>query len=207
LPGHYGRNGLRPRLVLARWLARLGVLPMLNSIAVRTSIATTLLFLGVSVAGLGTAAAQPDYGALPVNPNTVTDSTAYVAAAPVQNPQGQPGVEAVFTHRDGTREITNTILILADAPAATAAMDQARSTLAGQVTASTTQPASVGTGATIVSGTSPDDAKSVAVLTFTEGSAFTTIEFEGPPNDPVPVDLVTEYGQHQATAIRDALSP
>jgi hypothetical protein len=180
---------------------------MLNSIAVRTSIATTLLFLGVSVAGLGTAAAQPDYGALPVNPNTVTDSTAYVAAAPVQNPQGQPGVEAVFTHRDGTREITNTILILADAPAATAAMDQARSTLAGQVTASTTQPASVGTGATIVSGTSPDGAKSVAVLTFTEGSAFTTIEFEGPPNDPVPVDLVTEYGQHQATAIRDALSP
>jgi hypothetical protein len=173
---------------------------------VRGVIAAALLILGLTISGMGTAAAQPDYGTLPVNPNEVTDSTAYIAAAPVQNPQGQPGVEAVFTHRDGTREITNTILIFADAPAATAAMDQARSTLADQVVGSTTQAVSVGTGATIVSGTSPDGSKSLAVLTFTEGGAFTTIEFEGPTNDPVPIDLVTEYGQRQATTIRDTLA-
>jgi hypothetical protein len=76
---------------------------------------------------------------------------------------------------------------------------------AGQVAGSTAQPAPVGAGATIVSGTSPDGSKSLAVLTFTEGSAFTTIEFEGPTNDPVPIDLVTEYGQRQATVIRDTL--
>lgn len=174
---------------------------------VRCLVVTALLILGAAIGGLTTAAAQPiDYGALPVDPNAITDSTAYTATAPLLNPQGQPGVEAVYTHRDGTRQITDTILVLADAPAATAAMDQARSTLAGQVTASTTQPVSVGTGATIVSGTSPDGTRSVAVLTFTEGNAFTAIEFEGPPNDPAPVDLVTEYGQRQATAIRDALA-
>ena len=176
-------------------------------IAVRGVIATTSLMVALTVGGFGSAAAQPsDYGALPVDPNTVTDSTAYIAEAPVQNPQGQPGIEAVSTHRDGSRAITNTILVLADPSAATAAMDQARGALAGQVTGSTTQPVSVGSGGEIVSGTSAGGSNSVAVLTFTQGDAFTTIEFEGPPNDPVPVDLVTEYGQRQATAIQDALS-
>lgn len=173
---------------------------------VRGVIAAALLILGLTIGGLGTAAAQPDYGTLPVNPNEVTDSTAYIAAAPVRNPQGQPGVEAVYTHRDGSREITNTILVLADPAAATAAMDSARGEWAGQVAGLTAQPAPVGAGATIVSGTSPDGSKSLAVLTFTEGSAFTTIEFEGPTNDPVPIDLVTEYGQRQATVIRDTLA-
>jgi hypothetical protein len=44
------------------------------------------------------------------------------------------------------------------------------------------------------------------VLTFTEGSAFANVEFQGPTNDPVPGDLVTEYGQRQDTAIRNALA-
>jgi hypothetical protein len=79
--------------------------------------------------------------------------------------------------------------------------------MAGQIVDSTTQPAAVGAGGTIVSGSSPDRTQSMTVLTFTQGNAFTTIEFEGPSNDPVPIDLVTEYGQRQDTAIRDALSP
>jgi len=176
-------------------------------IAVRGMIATASLAVAMTVGGFGSAAAQPvDFGTLPVNPNEITDSNAYIAEAPVQNPQGQPGVTAVYTHRDGSRQVTDTILVLADPPAATAAMDQARAASTGEVVGSTTQPASVGTGATIVSGSSPDGSKSVAVLTFTEGDAFATIEFEGPANDAAPVDLVTEYGQKQATAIRDALA-
>jgi hypothetical protein len=182
------------------------MLPMLTNTVRRLTI-TALLILSASTGGIGTAAAQPvDYGSLPVDPNAITDSTAYAVAAPVQNPDGQPGVMTVYTHRDGTRQITNTILVLADAPAATAAMDQSRTELAGQVVESTTQPAPVGTGGMILTGSSPDRTQSVAVLTFTEGDAFTTIEFEGPPNDPAPVDLVTEYGQRQATAIRDGLA-
>lgn len=193
-------------MVLARRLARLGLLPMLTKI-VRRLTATALLILGVTTGGIGSAAAQPvDYGRLPVDPNVITDSTAYAAQPPVQNPDGQPGVMAVFTHRDGTRQITNTILVLADAPAATAAMDQSRAELAAQVVDSRTQPAQVGTGGMILTGSSPERTRSVAVLTFTEGDAFTTIEFEGPSNDPAPVDLITEYGQRQATAIRDALA-
>jgi hypothetical protein len=175
-------------------------------IAIRSLLVTTLATVGMAIGGIGSAAAQADYGTLPVNPNEVTDSTAYIAEAPVQNPNGQPGVEVVYNHRDGTRVITNTIMVLADAPAATAAMDQARAALGGEVIRSTTQPAPVGAGGSIVSGSSPDGTQSVSVLTFTEGDAFVTVEFNGPPNDPVPVDLATEYGQRQATAVRDALS-
>lgn len=174
-------------------------------IAVRSVVATTLLTAGATVVGIGSASAQPDYGALPVNPNEVTYSTAYTAAAPIQNPQGQPGIEATYSHRDGSRTVTDTILVLGSPQAATDAMDQARGTVSGQVVG-TPQVAPVGTGGTIVSGTSPDGTRSVAVLTFTEGDAFATVECAGPANDPVPVDLVTDYGQKQASVIRDALA-
>ena len=55
----------------------------------------------------------------------------------------------------------------------------------------------------MVSGMSPDGTKSVTVLSFTEGNAATTIEFDGAPNDPAPSDLVLELGRKQDTAIRD----
>src|SRR5215218_10031062 len=52
------------------------------------------------VAGFGYAAAQPgDFSALPVDPNLITDSLAYNAAPAVFNPNGQPGIETVYTHR------------------------------------------------------------------------------------------------------------
>ena len=59
-------------------------------IAIRSVIAASLLMIGVTIGGFGSAAAQPDYGVLPVNPNEVTDSTAYVAAAPGAAPARPP---------------------------------------------------------------------------------------------------------------------
>ena len=110
------------------------------------------------------------------------------------------GVMAEYTHREGgTRQITTTILILPDAAAAAAALAGA----AAEVGNPQTQPAAVGTGGTMVTGTSPDGTEAVAVLTFTEGSAATTIEFDGPPNDPAPADLILELGERQAAKIRE----
>jgi hypothetical protein len=175
-------------------------------IAVGGLTATTLLTIGVTVGGFGSAAAQPgDYSTLPVHPNEVTDSMAYSAAAPIQNPNGQPGVTEVYMHRDGSRQITNTILILPDAPGAAAAMNGSQADLANRVAGGKTQPAAVGTGGTMVSGSSPDGSKSVTLLTFTEGNAATTIEFDGPPKDPVPTDMVIDFGQKQDTAIKSWL--
>jgi hypothetical protein len=178
----------------------------ISMMAVRSATAASLLAVGVTIGAMGSASAQPDYGAIPVHPNDVIDSTAFSATAPVINPDGQPGVSTTYTHRDGSRDITSTILVLADPAAATASMDASRAELAGQVVDSKTQPAAVGSGGTVVSGLSANRTQSVTVLTFTEGNAFANIQFHGPTNDPVPVDLVTEYGQRQDTAIRDALA-
>jgi hypothetical protein len=169
---------------------------------IRTIAGATVAAVVMTVNGFGYAAAQPgDYSALPVDPNLVTDSLAYNAAPAVFNPNGQPGVETVYTHRDGSRTITSTILVLPDAQAATAALDGARAQSA--VASGKSAPAAVGSGGTMVAGTSPDGTKSVTVLSFAEGNAATTIEFAGAPNDPAPEDLVLELGRKQDTAIRD----
>jgi hypothetical protein len=174
--------------------------------AVLGATATSLLAIGMTIGGMGSAAAEPDYNAIPVHPNDVTDSTAFTASAPVMFPNGQPGISTVYTHRDGSRKITDTVLVLADPGAATASMDDSRAQLAGQIVDSKTQPAAVGSGGMVVSGLSADRSKSVSVLTFTEGNAFANIQFDGPTKDPVPTDLVTEFGQKQDAAIRNALS-
>ncbi len=177
----------------------------ISLIAVKSVTAAAVLAVAPMI-GMGSAAAQPDYGAIPVHPNDVIDSTAFTVAESVPNPNGMPGIETVYTHRDGTRKITATVLVLSDPAAATASMDDARAQLAGQLVDARTQPAAVGSGGTIVSGLSADRSQSVTALTFTEGNAFANVAFDGPPNDPVPADLVTDYGQRQDAAIRTALS-
>jgi hypothetical protein len=171
-----------------------------SSIALGRLVAGAFVVAGAALGGLGTAAAGPDYTALLIHPNEVTDSTAYNAAPPILNPDGQPGVQVVYTHRDGTRTITDTVLVLSDPDAATAAMNasQAQSGIVNP----RSEPAPVGTGGTVVSGTSADG-QSVSLLLFTEGDTATTVEFEGAANDPVPSDLAIQFGQRQDTAIKD----
>lgn len=190
---------MRSWLDVARRLARMGLLPMLTmTICLRAASAAVALTLGVTLVGSGSAAAQSNYDTLPVDPNVITDSLAYTAQPLDINPDGQQGVTAIYNHRDG-RQITTTVLILPDAAEATAAVNRA----AADVVNPRTLPADVGTGGTMVSGMSPDGVQSVTVLTFTEGNAATTIEFDGPPTDPAPADFVVELGQKQDTAIRD----
>ncbi|MCW2649680.1 MAG: hypothetical protein JWR32_656 [Mycobacterium sp.] len=163
--------------------------------------AAALLAMGVSMGGFASAAPLPgDYTTLPIDPNIVTDSLAYSAAPPVQNPNGQPGVTEVYTHRDGTRQISTTIMVLPDPQSATASLNGSKA-VNGQ-----SQPAAVGSGGTIVSGSSPDGSKSVSVLTFTEGNAATTVEFDGPKNDPATSPWIVEYGQKQDAAIKNQLA-
>ena len=84
-------------------------------------------------------------------------------------------------------------------------MDASRSGLASIVANQTSQPVTVGTGGTLVTGTSPDGSQSVGVLLFTEANAAVEVQFDGPTNDPVPADLVTQYGQDQLAAIHQQL--
>lgn len=151
--------------------------------------------------GAGSASAAPDYGALPVNPNVITDSTAYIPTPPVSDPDGQQGVRQEFDHRDGSRGITTTILVLPSAQAATDAMNAWRDGLGSVVANPTSGPVPVGAGGTWVTGVSPNGTQSVGVLMFTRGNAAVDVQFDGPLNDPVPPDLATQYGDDQVAAI------
>ena len=175
-------------------------LPVVCRTATRVGIGAAIAAITCSTVSLGVAAAVPgDYAGLAVDPNLITDSQAYSAAPPVLDPNGQPGVSTVYTHRMNDRTITDTVLVLANDQAATDAANAAR----GDVARSTTTPVPVGMGGTKTVGTTADGTQSVALLTFTQGNAAAIITFTGPTRDVAPDDLVTEYGRKQDTAILD----
>ena len=151
--------------------------------------------------GFGSAAAQSgDFNALPVDPNLLTDSLAYSAAPFIINPNGQQGVEATYNHREGgTRSITTSIMLYPNEQAALASLSSA----ADQVAMPRKTAAAVGANGNLVAGTTLNGTKSTSVLTFTQGNVATTIEFDGPVNDPAPDEFVIDLGKMQDTAIVD----
>ncbi|WP_036421794.1 MULTISPECIES: hypothetical protein [Mycobacteriaceae] len=152
------------------------------------------------------AAAQPaDYSALLIKGTDLVAPEVFTASAPVQNPNGQPGVAASFSNPDSTHVVGDTILVLADPAAASSALEAAKGALGSNVTGGTPAPMNVGSGGTSVSGTSPDGAKSVTVVLFTEGKAFVTLEFDGPAGADAPPDFVADVSQKQAAAIKNGL--
>ena len=152
------------------------------------------------------AAAPADYSGLLIKETDITaPGDTFTAQSPTQNPNGQPGAVTRFTNRDGTRVIGDTILVLPDAGAAENSLAAAKDAVGDAVAGANRQPVVVGTGGYMVSGPSPGGSKAVTVLLFAEGKAFTTLEFDSPPNDPVPPEFVTDVGQKQDTAIRNGL--
>ena len=193
-------------MVLAGRLAWLRVLPVLTR-AGRITLhgIVSSMFCGGLIFAASAAAAPSEYGSLPVDPNVLTDSTAYVAEPAVTDPGGQPGIEQTFTHRDGSRRITDTIWVLGDPRGAADALRTARSQLGGVLVEQSASPAPVGDDGTIVSGPSPDGSRWLSVLQFTRDDDAVQIRFDGSRADPVPVDLVVEYGQRQDDVIRQHL--
>ena len=63
--------------------------------------------------------------------------------------------------------------------------------------------AAVGANGNLVSGMTLNGTQSTSVLTFNQGNVATTIEFDGPANDPAPEDFVIDLGKKQDTAILD----
>jgi hypothetical protein len=159
-----------------------------------------------SAASSSSSAAAADYTALLIKDSDITlPGDTFTAQPPTQNPNGQPGVATVFSNQNDTRKIGDDILILPDPDQAVSELDQEKAALGNIVTGGTPAPAPVGTAGTMISGTSPDGSKAVTVLLFTEGKAFTNLEFDSAPNDPVPPQFVTDVGQNQDTAIKNGL--
>ena len=153
-----------------------------------------------------TAAANQDYsGLLIAAEDIVAPGDTFTGQAPTVDPNGQPGVATVFSNAGDTREIGDTILVLPDAAAAGVALQGAQSALSGSVTGGEPQPAQVGTDSVMVAGTSPDGSKAVTVVLFTQGKAFTTLEFDSGVSDPVPPEFVMDVAGKQDAKITAGL--
>lgn len=135
--------------------------------------------------------------------STAEDS--YTAQMATPNPNGQPGANVLLVNQDQTNAVNIMLAGLPDAASGPAAIQEAQAKLANLVTGGQPQPSPVGSGGTVVSGTSPDGKKSVIVLLFTEGAALARIEFDGVPGQPAPGAFVTNVGQKQAIALRVGL--
>lgn len=135
----------------------------------------------------------------------VAPGDTFTAQEPTPNPGGADGVATVFSNGGDTREIGDTILVLPDAAAAASAFEGAKAALGSSVVGGTPAPASIGSDSVIVSGTSPDGAKAVTVLLFTQGPAFTTLEFDSAAGDPVPAEFATDVAGKQAQKIAAGL--
>jgi hypothetical protein len=154
----------------------------------------------------GTSAApSTDYSGLLIKASDIDAPEPFTAAPPVQNPNGQPGVATTFSTQDGGHVIKDTIQVLADPGAATNALNAAKNAQGGIIKNPTFDPANVGTGATMLSGNSPDNSKGVAVLLFTEGKGFVTLEFDGPIDTLPPLDFVNDVGGKQDAAVKKGL--
>ncbi|MDR3660200.1 MAG: hypothetical protein P4L86_07335 [Mycobacterium sp.] len=152
------------------------------------------------------AAAQPsDYSGLLIKATDISAPEQFTISPPTQNPGGQPGITAAFSNPGSTHVISDKILILPDPAAAAAALDAAKGTLSNSVTGGTPTPTDVGTGGVSVAGNSPDGSKSVTVVLFTVGKAFTNLEFDGPAGAAAPPDFVADVSQKQAAAIKSGL--
>jgi hypothetical protein len=149
------------------------------------------------------AAAQPgDYSGLLIKPTDIVapnDTFTLAQTLPVPNPAG---TEGVFMNQAGSRKIDDTIYVYPDAAAAAQALDQSSKAISELSVKGTPTPADVGTGGQIAAGPSPDGNKAKAIVMFTEAKVFAVLEFESPPNDPVPSDFVLDLARKQDAAIK-----
>ncbi|MCV7417553.1 hypothetical protein H7K36_19785 [Mycolicibacterium litorale] len=151
-------------------------------------------------------AAVVDYSRLLIEPTDIdSEYDTFVTRSTVPNRRGGKGVSALFVNEADTRAIGVTITVLPDPAAAKAALDASLAAINSTVTGGEPAPSPVGTDGTLISGTSPDGAKHITTLLFTEGPAVARMEFQSAPGDPTPPDVVTDIGVKQDIALRAGL--
>ncbi|WP_239645554.1 hypothetical protein [Mycobacterium sp. UM_CSW] len=146
-----------------------------------------------------------DYSNMLIKPTDIVmpgDTFTLSQTLPVPNPAG---TEGVFMNQAGTRKVDDTIYVYPDAAAASQALDQSAKGIQELSVKAAPTPADVGTGGQLAVGPSPDGAKSKAIVMFTEGKVFAVLEFESPPDDPVPSDVALDLAKKQDAAIKSGL--
>jgi hypothetical protein len=158
-----------------------------------------------SAVSTSASASPSDYTVLLIKASDINAPEAFTATQAINNPNGQLGATTTFSNQNRTHVIVDSIQILPDPAAATSALESAKAARDG-VVHGVPDKLAVGTGGTMISGPSPDAAKGVTLVLFTEGKAFVELEFDGPPDSLVPQDFVTDVAQKQDAAIKKGLT-
>ncbi len=153
----------------------------------------------------GSSAQPGGYAGLLIQASDINAPIPFTASPPTNNPNGQPGAATTFKDEDGSHVIKDTILVFPDPAAATNALNAAKGQQGDAIKDPSTQSANVGTGGTTLLGNSPDKSKGVTILLFTEGRAFVTLQFDGPPEMLAPSDFVNDVGTKQDAIIKKGL--
>lgn len=152
-------------------------------------------------------AAQPsDFNNLLIKPADIVvpgDTFTLTQTLPVT----PAGAEGVFTNQTNLRKVDVTISVYPDAAQAGQAMEGFSQTFTDPQLGvkGPVSPAEVGSKGTVVVGQSPDGAKSVGIVVFTEGKVFTVIELNSPPDDAVQQDFLVDLARKQDAAIKAGL--
>ncbi|BAX92664.1 hypothetical protein MSG_02520 [Mycobacterium shigaense] len=150
--------------------------------------------------------AQPtDYTGLLIQATDINAPIAFTASPPTNNPNGQPGVATTFSAQDGNHVIKDTIQVLADPGAAANALNAAKAGQGAALAHPTTDASKIGANGVVLTGNSSDKSKGIAILLFTEGKAFVTLEFDGPADSLPPEDFVNDVGGKQDAAVQKGL--
>lgn len=182
----------------------------------KSGSATSATTFGSAGPSSSASASPSDYTGLLIKATDIDAPMPFIAGPPTNNPDGQPGAAITFSSQPHPADengvtvkdvhIVDTIRVLPDRSAATSALNSAK-TGQGVVKDPKTDPANVGTGGTMLTGTSPDGSKNLTVLMFTEGRGFVTLEFVGGSDSPPPPpDFVTDVGQKQDAVVKKGLA-
>jgi hypothetical protein len=147
---------------------------------------------------------QPtDYGSLLINSGDVGGGLT-APQSPMLNPNNAPGAAQLFANADSSRRLWDTVVVVADAPAAAAELASSKTGYEGKVSG-TWQPVAVGANGTVISGSSPDNSQAMVVLLFTEGKAAVTLEFDSAPGEPIDPAVLIDIARKQDAAIKKGL--
>jgi hypothetical protein len=206
-----------------------------QSLSPRIRLAALATLLGVGISGCspsdgGTAqSSAPTLPTIPFAPSTTSKAPATPEAADYQplllsaadlsdseetfterskesQPNGNPGASAFFVNDKDSRAISDTFLVYPDAATAAATLKQAAGTLPTLVAGGTPKPFAVGTDGVVISGTIPDEDKSVTLVFFSEGRALVRLEFQSASGDATTDQFVTNVAKMQDVALRVGLA-
>ncbi|MFE6857427.1 hypothetical protein [Nocardia sp. NPDC057668] len=141
------------------------------------------------------AAAPLDYATLLIKASDIDAGWTVRNTSPEQN-----GVTGIFGNSEGTEKITSAVIVRANADDAAAAVAAAKDEMARQSGGASFSPIDVGAGGGLL--TAPGG---TTVVAFSEGKAFSILEFNSTTGERVPDEVAIAIAGKQDAAIKAGL--